>query len=47
MKMHNSYRENSIDSLTDRLKVIQHSRSIGEAVILQTITKRVFEDGSE
>jgi len=47
MQTHNSSRENSIDALKDCLKVIKHSKSTGEAVSLQTITKRVFGDGSE
>jgi len=46
MQTHNSYIEYSIDSLKDCLKVIKHS-STGEAVSLQTITKRMFGDGSE
>jgi len=47
MQMHNSYRENITGSLNDCLKVIKHSRSTGQAVSLQTITKRVFGDESE
>jgi len=39
MQTHNSYRENSIGSLIDCLKVIKHSRSTGVAVSLQIITK--------
>jgi len=49
MQTHNSYRklQNSTGSLNDCLKVIKHSKSTGEAVSLQTITKRVSGDGSE
>jgi len=45
MQMHNSYRENSIDSLRDCLKVAKHSRSTREAVSLQTITKEFWGMG--
>jgi len=47
MQTHNSYRENSTGSLNDCLEVIKHSRSTGEAVSLQTITKKVVGDESE
>jgi len=45
MQTHNSYRENNIGSVKDCWKVIKHSRSTGETVSLQTITKTVFLDG--
>ena len=47
MQTNNSYKENSTCSLNDCLKVIKHGRDTGEAVSLQTITKRVFQDESE